>query len=159
MKQLNKLQTIVLLSGAVLMVAGAGLYVFGTMLMASWIFLVGALCFASMQMMQTYSGNNFTIRRLRRIMITGDVLFILSALLMVENSYGLLLPCFSSFRPTDTSITSLMFTTIGCSCSSLLPCLRFIQLTEYQASWLKRQKNSKSQCIYFKLHEKFFLHR
>ena len=101
--------TIVLLSGAVLMVAGAGLYVFGTMLMASWIFLVGALCFASMQMMQTYSGNNFTIRRLRRIMVTGDVLFILSALLMVENSYGLLLPCFSSFRPTDTSITSLMF--------------------------------------------------
>lgn len=99
MKQLNKLQTIVLLSGAVLMVAGAGLYVFGTMLMASWIFLVGALCFASMQMMQAYSGNNFTIRRLRRIMVTGDVLFILSALLMVENSYGLLLPLFLKLSP------------------------------------------------------------
>lgn len=99
MKQLNKLQTIVLLSGAVLMVAGAGLYVFGTMLMASWIFLVGAFCFASMQMMQTYSGNNFTIRRLRRIMVTGDVLFILSALLMVENSYGLLLPLFLKLSP------------------------------------------------------------
>ena len=52
-----------------------------------------------MQMMQTYSGNNFTIRRLRRIMVTGDVLFILSALLMVENSYGLLLPLFLKLSP------------------------------------------------------------
>lgn len=99
MKQLNKVQTVVLLLGALLMVAGAGLYVFGTQLVAHWIFLVGAVCFASMQMMQTYSGNNFTIRRLRRIMVTGDVLFIVSALLMVENSYRLLLPLFLKFFP------------------------------------------------------------
>ena len=52
-----------------------------------------------MQMMQTYSGNNFTIRRLRRIMVTGDVLFIVSALLMVENSYALLLPVFMKLFP------------------------------------------------------------
>lgn len=99
MRQLNKVQTIVLLLGAVLMVVGAGLYVFGTLLVAPWIFLVGAVCFATMQMMQTYSGNNFTIKRLRRIMVTGDVLFIVSALLMVENSYSLLLPLFLKLSP------------------------------------------------------------
>lgn len=99
MKQLSKLQTVVLLLGAVLMVAGAGLYVFGTHMVSPWIFLVGAVCFAAMQMMQTYSGNNFTIRRLRRIMVTGDVLFIVSALLMVENSYALLLPVFMKLFP------------------------------------------------------------
>lgn len=99
MKQLNKLQTIVLLLGAVLMVVGAGLYVFGTQMVAPWIFLVGAVCFAAMQIMQSYTGSNFTIRRLRRIMVTGDVLFIVSALLMVENSYQLLLPLFLKMFP------------------------------------------------------------
>ena len=43
MKQLSKLQTVVLLLGAVLMVAGAGLYVFGTHMVSPWIFLVGAV--------------------------------------------------------------------------------------------------------------------
>ena len=33
------------------------------------------------------------------VMVTGDVLFILSALLMVENSYGLLLPLFLKLSP------------------------------------------------------------
>ena len=66
------------------MVVGAG----GSMFLQSWaayIFAPGALMFAAMQMRQTYEGNNFTVRRLRRILLTSDVLFLLAGLLMLAN--------------------------------------------------------------------------
>ena len=94
MRQLTKTQSIVLLMGAVLMVAGAGMYVFVIAVAGSWTFAVGACLFAAMQMLQRYDGNNFVIRRLRRIMIMGDVFFLLAAVLMVENAYHWLLPLF-----------------------------------------------------------------
>jgi hypothetical protein len=46
-----------------------------------------------MQLQQRYDGNDFTIRRLRRLMIVSDVLFLLSALLMIANQ--------SNFLPFD----------------------------------------------------------
>ena len=67
-----------------MMVAGAG----GTLLQwaaAPWLFAAGTLGFASMQMLQRYEGTNFVIRRLRRIMLLSDVMFLLSALLMIAN--------------------------------------------------------------------------
>lgn len=97
MRQLNRLQSIVMLAGAFLMVAGAGLYVVGIHTATPWVFTVGAIAFAVMQMQQTYDGRNHTIQRLRRIMTIGDVLFILSALLMLEDSYRVLLPLFTSY--------------------------------------------------------------
>lgn len=98
MRQLNRLQSIVMLAGAFLMVAGAGLYVVGIHTATPWVFTVGAIAFAVMQMQQTYEGRNHTIQRLRRIMTIGDVLFILSALLMLEDSYSrVLLPLFTSY--------------------------------------------------------------
>lgn len=97
MRELTKRQSILFLLGAVLMVAGAGLYVFGVQKLAPWIFAVGALLFASIQLMQRYEGRNPTILRLRRIMILGDVLFLLAALFMVENAYHFLLPTFLNF--------------------------------------------------------------
>lgn len=97
MRELTKRQSILFLLGAVLMVTGAGLYVFGVQKIAPWVFAVGALLFASIQLMQQYEGRNPTILRLRRIMILGDVLFMLSALFMVENAYHLLLPLFLKF--------------------------------------------------------------
>lgn len=60
-------------------------------------FAAGAIAFASMQMMQTYDGNSMTVRRLRRIMDIGDVMFILSAVLMLENSFQFLLPLFLKY--------------------------------------------------------------
>ncbi len=63
------------------MVIGAGVSLLRWPL-APWIFAVGALGFASMQMLQTYDGPNLTIRRLRRIMLFSDVLFLVSAALM-----------------------------------------------------------------------------
>ena len=84
MKQLSNIETAILLIGGLLMVVGAG----GSMFLQSWaayIFAPGALLFAAMQMRQSYDGNNFTIRRLRRILLTSDVLFLLAGLLMLAN--------------------------------------------------------------------------
>lgn len=97
MRQLNKLQTIIFLSGAVLMVIGAGTYVFSAWAASAVVFAIGAIAFASMQLMQTYDGNNISLRRLRRIMSIGDVMFILSAILMLENSFRFLLPLFTNY--------------------------------------------------------------
>ena len=91
MKQLNKVQTVVFLLGALLMVIGAGT----TMLAwesAAYVFSVGALGFASMQMLQRYEGSNFVLRRLRWIQLVSDVFFLISGLLMIAskgNIFGL----------------------------------------------------------------------
>lgn len=68
-------------AGAVLMLLGAALSVLrweG----APWMFAAGAVAFTSMQMLQRYEGRNFTIRRLRRIVILSDFLLLLTAMLM-----------------------------------------------------------------------------
>ena len=87
MKQLNKIQLIIYLLGATLMAIGAGISILGWWI-APYIYCVGALCFASMQMQQRYEGTNFTIRRLRRIMLTSDVLFMLAGVLMLSNGHN-----------------------------------------------------------------------
>ena len=84
MRQLTKIQSIIYLVGGLMMVIGAGasLLVWSP---APYVFAVGAVCFASMQMLQRYEGQNFVIRRLRRIMLLSDVLFLVAALLMLAN--------------------------------------------------------------------------
>ena len=84
MRQLNKIQTLIFLVGALLMVVGAGASVLSWKL-APYVFAVGAIAFTSMQLLQRYEGTNFVIRRLRRMMILSDFLFLLSALLMFAN--------------------------------------------------------------------------
>jgi hypothetical protein len=91
MKQLSKTQTLIFVVGALLMVVGAG-----TSLLAwppaPYVFAVGAIAFTSMQFLQRYEGSNFVIRRLRRMMLLSDGLFLLSALLMfasMGNVFGL----------------------------------------------------------------------
>ena len=73
------------------MVVGAAL---GMMLptVAPYLFAVGALAFVAMQFQQSYEGDNFTISRLRRIMLMSDVLLIVTAALMFAdfgNPFGL----------------------------------------------------------------------
>ena len=84
MRQLTKVQTIIYLVGGLLMVIGAGASLLAWRL-APYVFAVGAICFASMQMMQRYEDQNFVIRRLRRILLLSDVLFLVAALLMLAN--------------------------------------------------------------------------
>ena len=81
MRQLNNWQNAIFLAGAVLMVVGAGVSLLGW-IGAPYVYAVGALGFASMQMSQRYEGSSFVIRRLRRIMLISDVLFLISAVLM-----------------------------------------------------------------------------
>ncbi len=91
MRQLNNWQNAIFLVGALLMVVGAGASLLQWSA-APYLFALGALGFASMQMLQRYEGSNFVIRRLRRIMLLSDVLFLVSAVLMFasqENVFGL----------------------------------------------------------------------
>ncbi len=88
MKQLSRIQSTLFLIGGVLMVLGAGCYAFliGQKVVC-WVYLVGALMFAWMQVGQTYEGQSTTIKRLKRIMTTADIFFVLSGLLMVDSAY------------------------------------------------------------------------
>ena len=81
MRQLSKLQTAIFAVGAVLMVVGAVATLFWPRV-APFIFAPGAMAYVSMQMLQSYDGRNFVIRRLRRIMLVSDVLLLLTAVLM-----------------------------------------------------------------------------
>lgn len=85
MRQLNSFQTAIYLTGAVLMAVGAGMSILSWSI-APYVFALGTLAFVSMQFLQRYEGTNFVIRRLRRIMILSDILFLLSALLMLANT-------------------------------------------------------------------------
>ena len=87
MKQLNTIQSALFLLGGVLMVVGAGCFVFMfAQQIACWIFLVGALLFAAMQVNQAYEGQNLTIKRLKKIMTFADIFFVLAGLLMVDSA-------------------------------------------------------------------------
>lgn len=91
MNKLNRAENVVLLVGAGLMVIGAAVGVFAGEV-APYVFAMGAVAFVLMQFKQTYDGDNIAIRRLRRIMIFSDILFLLSALLMFAgqgNAFGL----------------------------------------------------------------------
>lgn len=88
MKQLSKLQTVLFLTGGVLMVVAVGLFVFGIVQpYASLAMLLGSILFAAMQACQRYDGPSITLLRLRRIMLAADLLFVLSGLLMTEQTW------------------------------------------------------------------------
>ena len=81
MRELNKIQTAIFLFGGILMAVGAGTTLLG------W---GSAPYIYSMQMLQRYEGSNFTIRRLRRMMLISDVLFLVAAVLMFANKSNIL---------------------------------------------------------------------
>lgn len=84
MRQLSNIEVWLMLAGGLLMVVGSGASLF----LQSWapyVFAPGALLFAAMQMRQRYEGKDFTVRRLRRMMLLSDALFLVAALLMFAN--------------------------------------------------------------------------
>ena len=91
MKALNRLQNAIFMAGALLMVVGAAACIF-RWAAAPYVYAVGAMAFTSMQLLQSYEGRNFIIRRLRRLVILSDVLLLLTAVLMFAgkgNALGL----------------------------------------------------------------------
>ena len=89
MRQLSKWEAYLLMLGGLLMVVGAG----ANVLFCSWapyVFAPGALLFVAMQLRQRYEGREFTIRRLRRIQIISDSLFLVAGLLMMANQQNFL---------------------------------------------------------------------
>jgi len=78
-----------MLAGGLLMVVGSGASLF-LQSWASYVFAPGALLFVAMQMRQRYEGKDFTVRRLRRMMLLSDVLFLVAALLMFANQSNFL---------------------------------------------------------------------
>ncbi len=56
---------------------------------APYIYCVGVLMFASMQLLDSYDGDNFTIRRLRRQQMLGALLLLLSGAAMIGGTYHL----------------------------------------------------------------------
>lgn len=84
MRQLDKTENAIFLTGAVMMVLGSGAYIFGWT-WAPYVFTAGTLGFVLMQFRQRYEGSNLVIRRLRRMVIMSDVCLLLSAVLMLAN--------------------------------------------------------------------------
>lgn len=97
MKKLTPLQSVLFLIGGLLMVCGAGCFsLMWHQRVFCWVFLLGAILFTTMQLMQTYDGNKPSVKRLRNIQAFADLLFILSGLLMTDTAYGFLRPMFGN---------------------------------------------------------------
>ena len=91
MRQLNKIETLIYVAGAIIMVIGAGISLTGWA-GYPYVYCIGAICYACMQLQQRYEGPNVVIRRLRRLMILSDFLILLAGVLMLagqSNTLGL----------------------------------------------------------------------
>lgn len=96
-RPLTRTQSAVFVASGVLMVAGMGCFVFMVWrLWAAVAYLAGAVLFAVLQCMQTYHGDDFTIRRLKNIMTMADLLFVLAGVLMIDTCTQFLRPLFSN---------------------------------------------------------------
>lgn len=85
MKKLNKWQNLVFMSGAVILLVGAFSYWFMGRT-AAYIYIVGALMFVFMQVQQRYTGQNPTVRRLRKIQLYGAACLVLTGILLLLNN-------------------------------------------------------------------------
>ena len=84
MKKLNKLQSVLMLLGGLLMAAGAILFI------THWnpspyVDILGSILFVGMQLLQRYEGSNIVLRRLRNIYIVGGILILFAGVLMIFN--------------------------------------------------------------------------
>ena len=84
MNKLKDWQVMMMSAGMILVLIGVGCYFFHQWA-AYVVYGVGVLMFVPMQLMQRYEGSNFILRRLRRMQIISDVLFLLTGMLMYLN--------------------------------------------------------------------------
>ena len=84
MNKLKDWQIMMMSAGMIVVWIGVGCYFFHQWA-AYVVYGVGVLRFVPMQLMQRYEGSNFILRRLRRMQIISDVLFLLTGMLMYLN--------------------------------------------------------------------------
>ena len=84
MNKLKDWQVMMMSAGMIFVLIGVGCYFFHRWA-AYVVYGVGVLMFVPMQLMQRYEGSNFILRRLRRMQIISDVLFLLTGMLMYLN--------------------------------------------------------------------------
>ena len=84
MNKLKDWQIMMMSAGMIFVLIGVGCYFFHQWA-AYVVYGVGVLMFVPMQLLQRYEGSNFILRRLRRMQIISDVLFLLTGMLMYLN--------------------------------------------------------------------------
>ena len=88
MKPLNKLQTFLLNAGGILLLVGAILPAIGALqTVAPYVFTLGAALFGSMQAAARYTGNDITVKRLRRQQMLGATALMAAGVLMFTSLY------------------------------------------------------------------------
>ncbi|MCD7714115.1 MAG: hypothetical protein LUI08_04215 [Prevotella sp.] len=103
-RPLTRMQSALFVAGGVLMVAGMGCFVLIrtpqwaqiARLWAAVAYLAGAVLFAVLQIMQSYRGGDFVIKRLKNIMTMADLLFVLAGVLMIDTCTEFLRQLFSN---------------------------------------------------------------
>lgn len=82
MKENSKLDNIINIIGSILLFAGLGLQ-FVRFEFAPYVYLLGAIPVAGMQLKYGYNGHNIIIRRLRRQQLIGAMLLIMTGVVML----------------------------------------------------------------------------
>ena len=86
MKKLTKLQNLIYRAGAMLLLVGAALYI-TRWSGAFYLYAIGAVCFAWMQLLEGYEGRNWVVKRLRRQQLLGASFLLLTAVAMSMNAF------------------------------------------------------------------------
>lgn len=89
MKELNSWQNFLFRTGAILMLAGAGMHMFAPMV-SLYIYGIGVGFFSIMRLRTEYLGRNIIIIRLRRQQLLAAACFLITAILMSmqDMNYG-----------------------------------------------------------------------
>lgn len=82
MRELNKVQNIIFRLGGISFLCGACIYMFNQ-IAGMVLYVLGILCFTTMQMLCRYDGQDITLLRLRRQQVLSDLCFLLSATAML----------------------------------------------------------------------------
>lgn len=82
MKNITKLDNLISIAGSVLLFIGLILQ-FVRFEFAPYVYLVGAVAFAWMQVKYGYEGKNIVIRRLRRQQLIGAMLLVMTGVVMI----------------------------------------------------------------------------
>ena len=92
---MNKAYLLIQVVGAVLLLVGAMLHITRWEL-SSYLYTIGAVLFAYVQVMSRYEGGNLVVRRLRRQQILGAVLLVFAGVLMFVTRHNEWVLCLSA---------------------------------------------------------------